>query len=197
MRGLPTSLNELIIQFSQLPGIGKKTAERLAIYVLNANKNDILSLSESLMNVKENIKFHDVCHCFMENSLCVICNDESRDSTLLSIIKDPTDILILEKTGYNGHYHVLNGLISPLDRVGEDDLNFRSLLKRASDYKEIIISLEPSSKGDVTSTCIIENLKSYNLQISRLARGVPVGASFDYIDEVTLTHSIEDRIIIK
>ena len=91
MRGLPTSLNELIIQFSQLPGIGKKTAERLAIYVLNANKNDILSLSESLMNVKENIKFHDVCHCFMENSLCVICNDESRDSTLLSIIKDPTD----------------------------------------------------------------------------------------------------------
>jgi len=197
MRGVPESLNELIDQFSNLPGIGKKTAERLAIFILKIQKDKVIPFSEALLNVKNKIDVHDVCHCFMEEGNCVICSDSTRNTRLLCIIKEPTDIFVIEKTGFNGVYHVLGGLISPLDGIDADMLNFDSLFNRISEIDEIIVGLEPSADADTTSSYLLDSLKDKDIKISRLARGMPVGSSFDYIDEVTLTHSIEDRIEYK
>ncbi len=197
MRGIPDSLNELIDQFSKLPGIGKKTAERLAIFILKTHKDQVLPFSESLLNVKNKIELHELCHCFMEDGKCVICDDSSRNNKLLCVLKDPTDIFIIEKTGYNGLYHVLGGLISPLDGVEPEMLNFKTLLHRISNFEELIIGLEPSVEADATSSYLLDILSNLDIKISRLARGMPVGSSFDYIDEVTLTHSLEDRIEYK
>ena len=197
MRGIPESLNDLIQEFSKLPGIGKKTAERLAIFILKRDKDDVLPFSRALIDVKNQIEFHDICHCFMENKECVICSDSSRNSALLCVIKDPTDIFMIEKTGFNGYYHAIGGLISPLDGIEPGMLNFSTLLNRLENFEELIIALEPSTEGDVTSSYLLEILKDVDIKVSRLARGVPVGSSFDYIDEVTLTHSLEDRIEYK
>ena len=197
MRGIPESLNSLIEQFSKLPGIGKKTAERLAIFVLKENKDNVLPFSQALLDVKNEIEVHDICHCFMEKSECVICSDVSRNISLLCVIKEPTDIFMIEKTGFNGYYHAIGGLISPLDGIEPNMLNFSTLLNRLEKFEELIIALEPSTEGDATSSYLLEILKDVDIKVSRLARGVPVGSSFDYIDEVTLTHSLEDRIEYK
>jgi len=197
MRGVPESLNNLIEEFSKLPGIGRKTAERLAIFVLKENKDKVLPFSQALLDVKNEIEFHDICHCFMEKSECVICSDLSRNISLLCVIKDPTDIFMIEKTGFNGYYHAIGGLISPLDGIEPNMLNFSTLLSRLEKFDELIIALEPSAEGDTTSSYLLEILKDVDIKVSRLARGVPVGSSFDYIDEVTLTHSLEDRIEYK
>jgi len=197
MRGIPKSLNNLIAEFAKLPGIGKKTAERLAIFVLKEDKNKISPFSQALLDVKNEIELHDICHCFMEQSECVICGDSARNPSLLCIIKSPTDIFMMEKTGFNGYYHSIGGLISPLDGIEPNMLNFSTLLNRLEHFEELIIALEPSVEGDATSSYLLEILKDTNIKVSRLARGVPVGSSFDYIDEVTLTHSLEDRIEYK
>jgi len=197
MRGIPESLNELIAEFSKLPGIGKKTAERLAIFILKTHKEKVLPFSDAIVNVKNQIEFHNLCHSFMENSTCVICDDTSRNNKILCVLKDPTDIFIIEKTGYNGLYHILGGLISPMDGIGPDELNFTSLFERVAGFDEVIIALEPSSEGDATTSYIAEELKKIDIVVSRLARGVPVGASFDYVDELTLTHSFKDRVKCK
>ena len=197
MKGIPDCLNDLIDEFSKLPGIGKKTAERLAIYILKTESEYALPLSSAITNVKSQIEFHDLCHSFMENSKCVICHDDSRNNEILCVLKDPTDIFIIEKTGYNGLYHIIGGLISPMDGIGPNELNFKSLFARIDNVDEIIIALEPSSEGDATTSYIAEELKDENIIVSRLARGVPVGASFDYVDELTLTHSLKDRVEYK
>ena len=197
MRGIPESLNELIAEFSKLPGIGKKTAERLAVYILKTHEDRVLPFSDAIVNVKNQIKLHDLCHGFMEESECAICDDSSRNNKILCVLKDPTDIFIIEKTGYNGLYHILGGLVSPMDGVGPDELNFTSLFERVESFDEVIIALEPSSEGDATTSYIAEELKKTDIIVSRLARGVPVGASFDYVDELTLTHSLKDRVEYK
>ena len=196
MKGIPESLSNLISAFSTLPGIGKKTAERLAIFVLKSSDSKVNEFSNAVLDVKKNITTDEVSCCFKENDLSV--NDfAERDDKILCIIKDPTEVFLIEKSGYNGHYHVLNGLISPLDGITHEDLNIASLLKIASNYNEIIIAIDPTSEGDVTTQYLIDALNDFDVQISRLARGIPVGLSFDYIDEVTLTHSLEDRVKVK
>ena len=195
MKGVPESLNNLITQFSGLPGIGKKTAERLALFVLKSSTSKVNEFSNAFLDVKKNISIDDVSCCFKENNLTV--NDlMDRDDNILCIIKDPTEVFLIEKSGYNGHYHVLNGLISPLEGVSHEDLNIENLLKIAPNYKEIIIAIDPTSEGDVTTQYLIGILKNFDVDLTRLARGIPVGLSFDYIDEVTLTHSLEDRVKI-
>ena len=195
MDGMPKSLNELVENFSKLPGIGKKSAERLAIHILKSSYDNVESLSDALKNVKLNIDVDEISHCFKEDGCCV--NDsEERDSNLLCLIKNATDVFLIEKSGYKGHYHVLGGLISPLDGISAEDLNITNLLEIINNYKELIIAIDPNSKGDTTSLYITSLLKNKDIKITRLARGVPVGSSLDYIDELTLTHSIEDRIQI-
>ena len=193
----PDCLKELITQFSTLPGIGKKTAERLSIYMLNANKDKIKDFSSSLDNLKDSIEICKICFCFIENDICHICDDVNRDSTLICVVKEPTDIFLIEKSGFKGKYHVLGGLISPLDGVTPESLNIDTLLSRLQDVREIIMGVDPSNEGDITMLYLSDILKENNIKMTRLARGIPVGSSLEFIDEVTLTHSINDRIEMK
>ncbi len=196
MEGIPESLTRLIKQFTTLPGIGKKTAERLAVYILKSSKSKALEFSESIENVKNNISIDEDSFCFKENDSTI--NDmKNRDKNILCIVKDSTEVFLIEKSGYRGHYHVLNGLISPLDGVSAEDLNIDSLLNKAQNYNEIIIAVDPTAEGDITTQYLVKVLKNFNINLTRLARGIPVGLSFDYLDEITLTHSIEDRVKIK
>tara|TARA_Y100001936_G_C15890165_1_gene567545 strand:- start:195 stop:785 length:591 start_codon:yes stop_codon:yes gene_type:complete len=190
----PDSLKKLISQFSTLPGIGKKTAERLSIYMLNANKDKITNFTLALDGMKDSIKVCEICFCFIEDDNCHICNDVHRDSSLICVVKDPTDIFLIEKSGFKGKYHVLGGLISPLDGVTPESLNIDTLLERLKSTKEIIMAIDPSSEGDITILYLSEIIKKHSIKMSRLARGIPVGTSLEYIDEVTLTHSINDRV---
>jgi len=193
----PDSLNKLIMQFSKLPGIGKKTAERLSIYILNSNKQEVVDFSLSLSNLKDTIKSCSICNCLIENESCHICNDSYRNDEILCIVKDPTDIFLIEKSAFKGKYHVLGGLISPLDGITPDALNLDSLLGRLDNVKEVILAIDPSQEGDMTTLYLTHELKKKNIKISRLARGIPVGSSLEFIDEVTLTHSLNDRVEIK
>ena len=193
----PNCLKKLISQFCSLPGIGKKTAERLSIHVLNSNKDKINEFSLALNDLKDSIEVCDICFCFIENNNCHICNDTSRDNSLICIVKDPTDIFLIEKSGFKGKYHVLGGLISPLDGVAPENLNIDTLIKRLNDIDEIIMAIDPSNEGDITILYLTDIIKKENIKISRLARGIPVGSSLEFIDEVTLTYSINDRVEMK
>jgi len=193
----PNCLKELILQFSSLPGIGKKTAERLSIHMLNTNKNKIIDFSLALNELKDSIKVCEICFCFIENNCCHICSDVKRDASLICVVKDPTDIFLIEKSGYKGKYHVLGGLISPLDGITPESLNVDALLNRLNDVDEIIMGIDPSNEGDITILYLSDILKENDIKISRLARGIPVGSSLEFIDEVTLTHSINDRVEMK
>ena len=197
MNVMPDSLQELINQFSRLPGIGRKTAERLSIYILKTNAQNVNEFADSLKFLKESIKVCDTCHCFMQHEKCIVCNNHNRLDSLICIVEDPVDVFLIDKSGFKGMYHVIGGLISPLDGVTHEHLNIKSLLDRISKVEEIIIALDPSSEGDMTCLHLCDLLKSYNIKLSRLARGVPVGSSLEFIDQVTLTHSINDRVEIK
>ena len=196
MDGMPKSLLELVENFSKLPGIGKKTAERLAIYILQSPDGNVESLAGSLKNVKKNISTDKISHCFDEDGSCVN-NQANRDSNILCIVQHSTDVFLIEKSGYKGHYHVLDGLISPLDGIMADDLNIDNLLSIVEKYKEIVFAFDPTPQADATTLYLTNLFKKYNLRISRLARGVPIGSSLDYIDELTLAYSLEDRVEIK
>ena len=189
----PDTLKELILKFSKLPGIGKKTAERLSIYILNSNKEETVDFSNALVNLKDSISTCNVCHSFTENE-CHICNNENRQKNLLCIVKDPTDVFLIEKSGYNGLYHVLGGLIAPFEGITPEKLNIDSLSNRLDAFNEVVIAIEPSHDGDITTIYLSDIIKKENIKVSRLARGVPVGTSLEFIDEITLSHSIDDRV---
>ncbi len=197
MTAYPESLQKLIEQFSKLPGIGKKTAERLSIHILNSNTDQVLDFSKSLKNLKDTIESCHICNCLIEGELCHICNDAYRNDEILCIVKDPTDVFLIEKSSFKGKYHVLGGLISPLDGVSPENLNFDSLFKRLDNIKEIILAIDPSQEGDMTILYLTDKLKNKKIKVSRLARGIPVGSSIEFIDQVTLTHSLNDRVEIK
>ena len=196
MKAIPTSLQNLIDEFSKLPGIGKKTAERLSIFILKTNKDSAIAFSDAIINLKNTIKSCSICHSFIDKE-CEICNDGNRIKSIICIIKDPTDIFIIEKSGYKGLYHVLNGLISPLDGVTPENLNIDTLFGRLDNIKEIVLGIEPSSEGDITNLYLSKLLKDKMIKITRFARGMPIGSSLEFLDEVTLAHSIEDRVEIK
>jgi len=196
MNAIPNSLKNLIEQFSKLPGIGKKTAERLSIYMLKVGKEEANNFSESINNLKTNIQTCNVCHSFTDD-ICYICNDSSRDEKIICVVEDPVDIFLIEKSGFKGMYHVLNGLISPLDGIKPENLNIDSLLKRLDEVEEIVLGIEASSEGDVTNLYLSEVLKNLNIRITRFSRGMPIGSSLEFVDELTLTHSINDRVEVK
>ena len=196
MKVIPDSLRNLIVEFSKLPGIGKKTAERLSIYILKTNEENVKVFSKSLLDLKINIKKCDICHSFIDNN-CDICNNYNRNNKIICVVKDPTDIFLIEKTGYNGMYHVLNGLLSPLDGVTPEDLNIETLRSRLPGINEIVLGIEPSSEGDMTNLYLSKLFKEHNVKITRFARGMPIGSSLEYLDDVTLAHSIKDRVEFK
>ena len=192
----PKTILNLIECFKKLPGIGEKTAERLALSILEMNEDTINLFSKSLEDSKTKIKKCQKCGNLTEEDECIICKDKSRDSSTLCIVEESKNIILFEKIGsFNGVYHVLGGLISPLDGVNPEDINISSLLKRIEDenIKEIILAVKPTVEGETTALYIRKLLENKDIVISKIAHGVPMGADIDYIDPLTLEIALSDR----
>jgi len=195
MRALPDSVNHLIDGFSRFPGIGKKTAQRMAFFLLKTERQLAVSLAKSILEMKDRVHACPLCHNISETSPCGICTDPKRDETLLCVVEDATDLLSLEKTSeFRGKYHVLGGVISPLDGIGPDDLHVDSLLERLNGVKEVVIATNPSAQGETTALYLAKILKPKGVKVSKLARGIPMGGDLEYTDEATIVSALEGRI---
>ena len=193
---LPKSLENVIEGFRQFPGIGPKTARRLAFFSLNSEKDAIQNFANSLLDLTEKIKRCEICFNFTENRYCSICEDNSRDTKILCIVENSSDISLIEQTGYKGQYHVLGGLLSPLDGIGPEELNLQNLLQKSETISEIVIATNPSVEGETTALYIVNLLKDLPVKVSRLARGLPSGGNLEYVDELTLLRSMSERVEI-
>ena len=192
----PDSLKVLIDSFKKLPSIGEKTAERLSFAVMNMSEEDINSFSKAIVDVKLKIKKCSICGNITENNICDICSDSSRDSDIICVVEDSKNIISLEKMGsYRGKYHVLNGLISPMDGKGPDDIMLDSLLQRIKkeNIKEIIIAVSPTLEGETTSLYISKLLEPFKITVSKIAYGIPIGADMEYLDPMTLSMAMSNR----
>ena len=192
----PKSLQQLIDSFKYLPGIGDKTAERMAFALLEMDEEKIDMFSSSIANVKNSIHRCPECNNLTDADKCNICSDKSRDNTTLFVVEDPKSVFLFEKLGiFNGKYHVLNGLISPLDGINPEDIELDKLLNRVKKekFKELILAFKPSIEGETTSLYIKRILGDMDLSITKLASGVPMGADMEYIDAMTLERAIVDR----
>ncbi len=191
-------IEDAVNEISKLPGIGKKTALRLVLHLLKQPNEETRSLAQALVKMRDEIKFCKVCHNISDQEICRICTSPRRDNTVVCVIEDTRDVMAIENTGqYLGLYHVLGGVISPIEGIGPDNLNINSLLHRinASDstIKELILALNPTMEGDTTSFFITRKISRPGLKITSLARGVPVGGELEYADEITLGRSIMAR----
>ena len=192
----PETLRRLIGLLSKLPGIGVKTAERLAFSLIDLDKEFTLDLSDSINSLKKNIVLAPLCHCLTDSLSCKLCDSPMRKKNVICVVRNQQDVFYIEKSGYRGAYHVLGGLISPLDGVGAEDLNIQNLKKRLSGVDEIILAIPFSVEGEATSYFLVDFLKDFDIKISRPAKGLPVGIGIEYVDELTLQNSIEERIEI-
>ena len=194
MDALPESLNRLIDGLSDFPGIGKKTAERMAFYLLKSNDGWAQNLAKAIMDVKERIHECPICHNISDTSPCSICSDAKRDPSLLCVVEDTADLIVFEKTNhFRGKYHVLGGVLSPLDGIGPEDLHFDTLLERINGEEEVIIATNPNAEGETTALYLAKLLKEHNIKVTRLASGIPVGGDLEYTDEATLVSALEGR----
>lgn len=192
----PKTILNIIEGFKKFPGIGEKTAERMALSTLSMDEDVLELFSKSLKNVKKNIKKCEKCGSLTEDSLCEICKDKTRDQKTLCVVEECKNVILFEKIGtYRGMYHVLNGLISPLDGINPDDIHIADLLKRIKNDKieEVILALKPSIEGETTALYIKKMLEGEKIKVSKIAHGIPLGAEIDYIDPLTLELAIEDR----
>lgn len=192
----PSTIKNLIECFKKLPSIGEKTAERLSLSVLNLDEEVIKVFAKSLNEVKDKVRRCNKCNNLAEEELCAICSDKSRDQKTICVVENIKNIIAIEKTNcYHGVYHVLNGLISPLEGRGSDDINLTSLLDRVSKDKieEIIFALTPGVEGETTALYISKKLENKNIKISKIANGVPIGVDMEYIDGLTLEMALENR----
>ena len=197
MNSFPDSILQLIDAFSSFPGIGKKTAQRMAFHVLRSSSNIASQLSESVINMKSKIRFCSVCNGITENDPCNICSNPKRDESSICIVEQASDVYTFEKTNsYHGVYHVLGGVLSPLDGVGPDDLALESLISRVKPGYEIVIATNPSIEGEATSLYIAKLLNEQSVKVTRLARGLPMGGDLEYLDEATLMRAMEGRTTI-
>ena len=197
MNSFPDSILQLIEAFSSFPGIGKKTAQRMAFHVLRSSSNIASQLSESVINMKSKIRFCSVCNGITENDPCDICSNPKRDESSICIVEQASDVYTFEKTNsYHGVYHVLGGVLSPLDGVGPDDLAIESLISRVKPGYEIVIATNPSIEGEATSLYIAKLLNEQSVKVTRLARGLPMGGDLEYLDEATLMRAMEGRTTI-
>jgi recombination protein RecR len=189
-------IERLVTELHKLPGIGPKTAQRLAYYLVRISKDDASKLAESIYTVKEKVDFCSECFDITENNPCNICSNTARDKTRICIVEEPLDVRALEKTrAYTGTYHVLHGVISPMNDIGPDDLRIDALLKRMKllEVEEIIIATNPNVEGEATALYIQRLLEPFEIKITRPARGLPVGGDLEYADEVTLSSAMEGR----
>ena len=186
----------LIQEFHKLPGIGPKSAQRLTYYLLRAPQEEALALAQAILEVKEKIAFCSACENVTDTDPCLICADPQRDRSLICVVEEPLDILALERTGsYHGLYHVLHGVISPMDGVGPEDLKVEELLERlkAGSVQEVILATNPNLEGEATAMYLNRLLRPLGLRVTRLARGLPTGADLEYADDLTLSRALEGR----
>ncbi|MDR0405354.1 MAG: recombination mediator RecR [Clostridiales bacterium] len=189
-------LARLIEQFEKLPGIGHKTARRLAFYVLSSPIDEAEDFADALISAKRLVKYCEICQNITDTDVCAICGDTRRDSGVICVMESPKDVISLERTKeYHGLYHVLHGAISPMDDVGPEDIKIPELLKRLNDdtVKEVIMATNPTIEGEATAMYIARLIKPLGVKVTRIAHGVPVGGDLEYADEVTLTRAIEGR----
>ena len=196
MTGFPVSMKELIMEFAKMPGIGPKTAQRLAFYILRASKADAEALSKAILKVKASVRFCRVCNNLSDEEICDICKSTSRDKSILCVVEEPNDIITIEKAGnFNGIYHVLLGSLSPLDGIGPSDLKIKELLERVKKdrFKEIIIATDFNTEGEATALYLSKVLKNSGAKLTRVAYGIPVGSDLEYADQATIIKAFEGR----
>lgn len=189
-------ISRLIHELSKLPGIGEKTATRLAYYILRAPADYAKSFASALLEVKEKVRLCSVCANLSDKDPCLMCKDPRRDRSTICVVEDPSDLAAIEKTGsYRGQYHVLHGVMSPLDGVGPDDLKIKELLARlgGGNVKEVIIATNPSVEGEATALYLTKMIRPLGVKLSRIASGVPIGGDLEYVDQVTISRAIEAR----
>lgn len=181
-------------QFAKLPGIGIKTAQRLAYYVLNLPENEVCELAENLVKARKSVRLCSCCQNFTERDVCEICSDENRDKSVVCVVESPKDVSAFERAGgYEGLYHVLHGLLSPMDGITAEDLKIKELLGRLSDVKEVIMATNPTVEGEATAMYISRLIKPLGVKVTRLAYGLPAGSALEFADDVTLVKALENR----
>jgi len=192
------SLQELIEEFARLPGIGRKTALRLALFILKQPRDDVAKMATALVNVKDRIRYCSVCWSITEGDPCTICASAKRNRNVICVVEEPNDLLAVEKTNeFDGLYHVLGGSLSPLDGIGPDELKVRELLTRVTpETEEVILAMNPDVEGEATTLYLTRLLKPLGPRVSRIARGIPVGGDLEFADEATLGRALEGRIIL-
>ncbi len=189
-------IQDVIDGFARLPGIGPKGAQRIAFYLLDADIDEVKQLAEFLVEMKEKVKFCEICGNVSQETQCQICRDPRRDPTTICVVEEPKDVLAIERTReFRGHYHVLGGAINPIAGIGPDNLRIAQLLKRLADdtIKEVILATDPNLEGEATATYLMRVLSPLGLTVSKLASGLPVGGDLEYADEVTLGRAFEGR----
>ncbi|GAA0233695.1 recombination mediator RecR [Metaclostridioides mangenotii] len=189
-------INRLIEEFSKLPGVGRKTAQRLAFHVINMDEKDVKELSQAILDAKSDIKYCSICCNIADSDPCSICSNKNRSSNVICVVEDSRDVAAMEKIReFNGQYHVLNGVISPMDGVGPEMLNVKELIQRLGnqDVKEIIMATNPTIEGEATAMYIAKLVKPMGIKTTRIAHGLPVGGDLEYADEVTISKALEGR----
>lgn len=188
------SVAKLINQFEKLPGIGHKSAQRLAYYVLNMNKASVDEFVQSIVDAKQKVKYCKECYTLTDLDICNICSSDKRDKQVICVVSDPKDLIAMEKTKeFTGVYHVLHGVISPMAGIGPDDIRIKELLSRLKDTKEVIVATNPNVEGEATAMYISKLIKPLGIKVTRIAHGIPIGGDLEYTDEVTLTKALEGR----
>ena len=193
-------LERAVAEFSKLPGIGRKTALRLVLWILRQDNSDVEQFAQALCQLKQEVKYCHICHNISDTETCPICSDERRDKSTVCVVENIKDVMAIENTQqFHGLYHVLGGIISPMDGMGPGDIEIDSLIRRVADgdVQEVILALSPTMEGDTTNFYIYRKLASYNVKVSVIARGVAVGNELEYTDEVTLGRSIMNRTLFE
>ena len=197
MSTIPDSIDRLIEEFSRFPGIGRKTAQRMVFHVLKSPNDQAVELAQAVMDMKKKIRFCSICNGITEEDPCKICTNPKRDQSSICIVEEAADIYTFEKTNaFQGLYHVLGGVLSPLDGIGPEDLNLDALVDRAQSGYEIIIATNPTIEGEATSLYIAKLLKGKEVKVTRLARGLPMGGDLEYIDDATILRAMEGRTVL-
>jgi recombination protein RecR len=193
------SVEQLAEQFAQLPGIGRKTAHRLALYILKMNREEVVTLARALVNVKDKVRYCSICSNITEVDPCPLCSNPKRERTVICVVEEPSDVLALERTNeFRGLYHVLGGALSPLDGIGPEELRIKELLGRvsSSSVDEIILALNPNVEGEATTLYLSRLLKPLVGRVTRIARGLPMGSDLEFADQATLSRALEGRIAV-
>jgi recombination protein RecR len=199
MSHYPPSILKLIKSLSKLPGIGEKTAERLAMYILRAPRREAEQLSNHIIEVKDTIRLCSICFGLSDTDICNICSDRSRTSSILCVVEQPADMVAIEKSGaFNGLYHILEGVLSPMDGIGPDNIRIKELISRIAkgEIKEVILATSTNLEGEATAAYIADRIENYQIKVTRIASGVPIGGDLKYVDQITLKKAMETRYAV-